>query len=57
MSPIVYNLRGTAAPVAPHDTEPVNEFDRMVVILEAGKEGGAGSSPKMLRPKRQSPKC
>jgi hypothetical protein len=36
LSPIVYNLRGTAAPVAPRDTEPVNEFDRMVVILEGG---------------------
>ncbi len=51
LSPIVYNLRGTATPVAPQDTEPENEFDRMVVILEAGKEGGAGSSPKMLAPK------
>jgi len=39
LSPIVYNLRGTAAPVAPRETEPVNEFDRMVVILEAGKDG------------------
>jgi hypothetical protein len=36
LSPIVYNLRGTAAPVATPDTEPVNEFDRMVVILEGG---------------------
>jgi len=36
MSPIVYNLRGTAAPIAVPDTEPVNEFDRMVVILEGG---------------------
>jgi len=36
LSPIVYNLRGTAAPVAARDTEPVNEFDRMVVILEGG---------------------
>jgi len=39
LSPIVYNLRGTAAPVAPRDLEPVNEFDRMVVILEAEKNG------------------
>src|SRR5580704_7763799 len=38
LSPIVYNLRGTAAPVAARDTEPVNEFDRMVVILEAEKD-------------------
>ena len=43
LSPIVYNLRGTAAPVAPRDPEPVNEFDRMVVILEAVKD-----SPKPL---------
>jgi plastocyanin len=36
LAPIVYNLRGTAAPIAARDTEPVNEFDRMVVILEGG---------------------
>ena len=36
LSPIVYNLRGTAAPPAPREVEPVNEFDRMVVILEGG---------------------
>lgn len=36
LSPIVYNLRGTAAPIAAPDPEPVNEFDRMVVILEGG---------------------
>jgi plastocyanin len=48
LSPIVYNLRGTATPVAPQDTEPENEFDRMVVILEAGKDAGAGPLPKML---------
>jgi plastocyanin len=39
LSPIVYNLRGTAAPVSARDLEPVNEFDRMVVILEAEKDG------------------
>jgi len=39
LSPIVYNLRGTATPLAPRDTEPVNEFDRMVVILEPDKSG------------------
>jgi plastocyanin len=39
LSPIVYNLRGTAAPVLARDAEPVNEFDRMVVILEAEKDG------------------
>ncbi|HTB18245.1 MAG TPA: DUF2012 domain-containing protein [Bryobacteraceae bacterium] len=39
LSPIVYNLRGTAAPVSARETEPVNEFDRMVVILEAEKDG------------------
>jgi len=38
LSPIVYNLRGTAAPAAPHDAGPVNEFDRMVVILEPTKD-------------------
>jgi plastocyanin len=37
LSPIVYNLRGTAAPAAPPDTAAVNEYDRMVVILEGGK--------------------
>ena len=57
LSPIVYNLRGTATPVAPQDTEPENEFDRMVVILEAGKEGGPDPRPRCLRPKRQSLKC
>jgi plastocyanin len=37
LSPIVYNLRGTAAPAAPPDSAAVNEYDRMVVILEGGK--------------------
>jgi len=37
LSPIVYNLRGTAAPAGPRDNEPVNEFDRMVMILDGGK--------------------
>lgn len=36
LSPIVYNLRGTAPPAGPSDTEAANEFDRMVVILEGG---------------------
>lgn len=36
LSPILYNLRGTAPPAGPGDTEAVNEFDRMVVILEGG---------------------
>lgn len=35
LAPVVYNLRGTALPAAPV-SEPVNEFDRMVVILEGG---------------------
>jgi plastocyanin len=39
LSPIVYNLRGTAAPAAPRDPEPVDEFDRMVLILEPEKDG------------------
>jgi plastocyanin len=37
LSPIVYNLRGTAAPAPLPDIEPVNEFDWMVVILEGAK--------------------
>src|SRR5271166_739254 len=37
LSPIVYNLRGTAAPAPPPGGEPVNEFDRMVVMLEGAK--------------------
>jgi plastocyanin len=36
LSPIVYNLRGTAGSAAPA-SEPVNEFDRMVLILDGGK--------------------
>jgi plastocyanin len=40
LAPIVYNLRGTTAPAAARDTEPVNEFERMVVILE-----GEGQKP------------
>jgi plastocyanin len=36
VSPIVYNLRGTA--IAPRETELLNEFDRMVVILEPAKD-------------------
>jgi plastocyanin len=30
----VYNLRGTAPPPAAVDSEPVNEFDQMVVLVE-----------------------
>jgi plastocyanin len=37
LPPGIYDLRGTAAPVLSGDTDPVNEFDRMVVILEGGK--------------------
>jgi len=37
VSPIVYNLRGTATPQAPRETEPLDEFNRMVVILEPAK--------------------
>src|ERR1700685_3682559 len=40
LSPIVYNLRGATAPAAAREPEPVNEFDRMVVILEPGKDAG-----------------
>ncbi len=49
LSPIVYNLRGTATPLAGPDTEPVNEFDRMVVILEAAK--GAEKDSRHLPPR------
>jgi plastocyanin len=34
VSPAVYNLRGTAPPVAPPGSEPINEFDRIVVMLD-----------------------
>ena len=37
LPPIVYSLRGAATPAAKPESEPVNEFDRMVVILEGGK--------------------
>lgn len=37
LSPVVYNLRGPAVPVSTVDPEPANEFDRMVVILEASQ--------------------
>jgi plastocyanin len=36
VSPIVYNLRGAA--IAPNRIESVNEYDRMVVILEPAKD-------------------
>jgi plastocyanin len=39
LSPIVYNLRDVATPNARRENEPVNEFDRMVIILEPGKDG------------------
>ncbi len=45
LSPIVYNLRGTAAPIAARDTEPVNEFDRMVVILEPERRPNLAPKP------------
>jgi len=35
LSPVTYNLRGTAPPPAPV-TDALNEFDRMVVLLEGG---------------------
>jgi plastocyanin len=38
LSPVVYNLRGTAPPSAsPGQPEPATEFERLVVILEGGK--------------------
>jgi plastocyanin len=36
LSPIIYNLRGAAPPVASAEKEGGNEYDRMVVILEGG---------------------
>jgi plastocyanin len=35
LAPVMYNLRGTATPAAPA-SEHVNEFDRMVVMLDGG---------------------
>jgi plastocyanin len=46
LSPIVYNLRGTATPLSGPDTVPVNEFDRMVVILEPTKDEAAKNAGK-----------
>jgi plastocyanin len=34
VSPTVYNLRGTAPPSAPAETERLSEFDQMVILLE-----------------------
>ncbi len=50
LSPIVYNLRGTATPLAAPDTEPANEFDRMVIILEAAKNAAKDSRRLPPRP-------
>ena len=36
VAPVVYDLRGTTPRAAANDSEPANEFDRMVVILEGG---------------------
>jgi len=36
VSPVAYNLRGTDARATVNGGGPVNEFDRMVVILEGG---------------------
>ena len=35
LAPVTYNLRGTAPPVA-QSADALNEFDRMVVLLEGG---------------------
>src|SRR5665213_4002597 len=45
LSPIVYNLRGIAAPIPPSDPAPLKEFDRMVVILEERKDGATPPKP------------
>lgn len=50
LSPIVYNLRGTAAPSVPLDTEPVNEFERMVIVLEPLKDASGAGSKAPSRP-------
>ena len=34
LPPAIYNLRGTPTPTAAPDTETINEFDRMVVMLQ-----------------------
>jgi plastocyanin len=56
LPPIVYSLRGTAAPAASSAAEPVNEFDRMVVMLEpknaprnAAKENAVNNAPNVPR--------
>jgi len=36
LAPLVYNLRGTSPPSVSADTQPINEFDRLVVMLEGG---------------------
>lgn len=33
---VAYNLRGVAPPAVPADSEPVNEFERVVVMLTGG---------------------
>src|SRR5206468_462262 len=35
VSAAVYNLRGAALPAGPSSAEPVNEFERIVVMLDA----------------------
>lgn len=45
LSPIVYNLRGATTPPAHADREPLNEFDRMVVILEPAKDSRVSPKP------------
>ncbi len=46
LSPIIYNLRGATAPAVAANTEPVNEFDRMVVMLEKKDSAKDKPSPK-----------
>lgn len=36
LNPTAYSLRGTAPPTVAGRTEPVNEFDRIVMLLEGG---------------------
>jgi plastocyanin len=37
LAPMVYNLRGAAAPIATVDDTPINEFESTVVMLDRGK--------------------
>jgi plastocyanin len=46
VAPSVYNLRGATPPFAPLGADPINEFDRMVVMLDA--QGLVPSEPETV---------